>query len=1300
MEVSGGCGRTPLLHDAGMISPLTWSFVRDFHPLPLRDRRLVLRDLAVAGVDHRDDRSFFEWLAGVYRAGEAGTVDAALRRCCGKGEGRTSTQRAVAWLLAATETAKAPHADPEKARTALAVIARLRSDELAAVLDALEPNFGWVADEVGLEASDESEPSPPTAPILGTPDARHVAARLAAALDRLGGEPDFDLLLRADALADAIEEYLGGLDEGRRRGELRARVEAALAALDPDRFDGAALSAPDGAGSDMLVAILDAAEAAREAADAFAKAREAARGAFDAPRAERRAAQDRFELAEDAWEEARSDLLAQLDPDGSDGPSKAALSPDAVDPLSLHAVTDEDEQPPESPLVEAAVTVAPESVGAEPVAFEAATSPTPETRPAAEQDVTEPMEVSEPIAPEPITDVPLVVRDEQPGGLITAPAAPAAPVGEWDDWITTALASGRIGLALHLGEARDQVGGTGPGLPSPVLDGLLNGRGTRAAYDAAWHRYEALRDAMIEAARRGGEDGTARARTLVLLAGAIRPALFQSQAAVDVMEALQGELAAKLNPLVRLLADLRGSGIAGVSDIAAPAGETERRERAKAAREALEEWRRTAPARTASFQGASAIWQALVAPEGAIGRVMALAASGEPAAPEEARRLIKRLSDEPDALIDEMDEARSGRGRRNPIVGGARKQLRNFFAGAADLLDGWLRAEGGRQGGDDRHRQRRAELLRVLMDARDDAIATASGTGLGAATASVFRDVAEGLAAELQGRLDPNGAMSSDDELALLPAFPLNARRDVQMDAVDAPALAAAAAAALGGGAVPGPAAAFDRALELGGVSSAKRLLPHLPAGERAAAEARLERGTAEQRRKLADRARELRQRLDDLQIALTESDQLPESIERDMSAFESAAIDRLPLDVAERGDLADFPAAHRRLDGIEDRLEQSRAPVAARLKERVAAQEGRLGQRLKDGRALLDKGDLGTLTEYVAQVERHGSPGAAGEATTKLLRRFVAVAGMLGDKPAVDLARLGRAARGGAAEEPFGFSALPDADRARAEALLHGWLELRRAVGSATRPESAKFRDKVADVLSAIGFTGVRVEDIRREKAWVRVTVATDPLRSRERCLAPAFGSDADGRYAVAVILDGEERSALSLFDHLPDRVLLLAPAPLSPRLRRDLQRAALRRAIGGARRPDHRGRAGDGAGGGDPRLLRPGAAVRRGLALRRFRVAHLHRDVLRARPGTAPARRPAGRVPGLRRAAAGQDRAPEADRAARECRRRPGRDLPRHPPGGRKHAGDRGVGSHRGAPARAEGGAAGRRHARRPPA
>lgn len=82
-----------------MQSPLTWSFIRDLQPLPLSDRRSLLKELHVSGVDHRSDESFYGWLAERYRRREVIEVDTALRRCCAKAAQRTSMRSLANWLF-------------------------------------------------------------------------------------------------------------------------------------------------------------------------------------------------------------------------------------------------------------------------------------------------------------------------------------------------------------------------------------------------------------------------------------------------------------------------------------------------------------------------------------------------------------------------------------------------------------------------------------------------------------------------------------------------------------------------------------------------------------------------------------------------------------------------------------------------------------------------------------------------------------------------------------------------------------------------------------------------------------------------------------------------------------------------------------------------------------------------------------------------------------------------------------------------------------------------------------------------
>ncbi len=734
-----------------------------------------------------------------------------------------------------------------------------------------------------------------------------------------------------------------------------------------------------------------------------------------------------------------------------------------------------------------------------------------------------------------------------------APTAAAAAATPWDGWIGAALAADRVGLAFHLATARDLVGGGDEGLAAPLLEGVLHGRTSRSAYDGAWRRYEALREPLLAEAQAARDP----ARLLLLMAGALRPALVQSQTALDIVEALEGDVAAQLNGLKRLLLDVRGSGVTSLQDLTAPAGADLLRRRAAAARTALEEWLGAAPSRKTNYTPANWVWQSLVGGDGAIGSAVNAAIAGADGAREKVRALLDTLADRAaaEAMIYAADEARMSRGR-HPIEGGALRQMLNLCGGVADLLGDWLRDTGEIADHVDRHRQRRTALLRELRAVRGLAISAATFGPYTAVAAGLFASMVDTVTAELEGTREV-GAWSADDELALLPAFPLNARHDIIMEEDDAPILASAAARALDAGSVPSPAAAFDLALEEGNASAATRLLPYVADGDRPAAAARLAKAIEQACASTENRARVLRQRLDDLQIALTGDDPLPDAIERDMSAFEGAELDKLPLDTADRSDMADFPAANRRLDAIESRLLAARAPVAKRLEQAITDLETRLGQRLEEPRALLAEGDLGTLAESVVQIERHGLAPAQLGSSVELLRRFGAVVAELGDPPSLDLVRLQHIARDGSRLGPFDFGALTTTDRTRAEQLLASWKDLRRAAAREFKGDvSAAMRNATIGLLTALGFSGVRVEQVQRDRALLRVTVATDPLRRREDCLVPAFGSEARGRYAILVVPDGEMRSALNLFDTLPDQIIVLATGALQPRIRRDLQR------------------------------------------------------------------------------------------------------------------------------------------------
>lgn len=94
----------------------------------------------------------------------------------------------------------------------------------------------------------------------------------------------------------------------------------------------------------------------------------------------------------------------------------------------------------------------------------------------------------------------------------------------------------------------------------------------------------------------------------------------------------------------------------------------------------------------------------------------------------------------------------------------------------------------------------------------------------------------------------------------------------------------------------------------------------------------------------------------------------------------------------------------------------------------------------------------------------------------------------------------------------PLRFDRLDTNDRASAAALLDGWSALkrcrptdRRALGNATRR-----------VLSDLGFLDVSVHVEQASGEFASASMAASPLRSRNDCPVPHFGSEADGTYRL----------------------------------------------------------------------------------------------------------------------------------------------------------------------------------------
>jgi len=1186
-----------------MAFEIDWQFTREFHPLPNSDRRLLLKALGIETVPNRDDESFYNWLAEYYRAGTGQLLDEAIRKSSAKPDERSLDALLRQWLIGRSGFPRRRYGNTRaQIRT---MLAGLDPDcEAARQVDALLPNFPWLLDEragrplaspasgsTEIAADMDDRPERPEGAGLALPT--EVLDRLAAAVEALRAHPEPALVEWAGALADAIEAHLAtssrAEEDAAALAERRAAVKALLAGLDSVIAARIGSVPVDAMTIDMVdrmenaLASLDRAHAAlgraqqawRLAANAGKAERDAATAEFDGAESERDAALDRLEqalsdcvaeLGDAAVEEEFPFFAAALpgestDDDAGAGDGEAGASPQ-VDDASPGDGDERDEVAADSckgnpaddgadqwPDVEEAVVDAPadsmpcEGAAAEPVREVAA--------------LTEPL----PLAEVDFDAAPLARNEPD------APDEPQPQLPRWEEWIAAALERKRYGLAVHLADARRLSGAELPdSLPAPAIEALLTGNGVHTAFSKPWVAYQELAEALIAIAK----NSNGQPSDLLLLAGAMRPAMLQSDTAMAVIDALDGGIGAAFKPLRRVIQNVATLRLVHMADLAAAPDQEEKHRRAGDIKDRLTAWRAGAPTRKTNYQPATAVWQQLVSPAGTIGCAFQLALAGRGDAFSAVRSQLALLENE-DAIIDGAQSLLAKGIRRDAIEGVARKQIRGLIGSATELLREWIAVNEEIGRNDDPHHSHRTALVGAIAQSREILAGLDRSTPLLDAAIATFDAVLTDLDAQLRGTayapLYPDVAL--DSEIALLAHFPLNARRPFRVLGNDVEDLARAAEIAFSP-ALPTIASAFDEALRLGAASSAKRLLPGLDPRNDEADVARVAASVVRSREELAERKRRLRQRLDDLQIATTSSSSALDELEGAMTSFEQLAIGELPLDIGEPGAIADFPAAHAELDRIARSLEYIRAPQRASLEAQILALETLYGP-LEDCRAQLERGDLGTLAEEVDQIEKHGIAHAAEGAPLSMLRRFAGLLKAAGDKPSVPIGNLPKAAREGDTLELFDFTALKPLDRERSTRLLEAWNMLRRTTSPGLRRDKrgdplVKVGSAAAEVLAALGFNGVRAKDPKRDKSWFQFSMATLPLRDREICPVATFGSERvngnerDANYPLIVVSPGEIDACIASFDQLPELAIILFTDPLDARQRRDLQRKARR--------------------------------------------------------------------------------------------------------------------------------------------
>ena len=203
-----------------MTTALDWEFIREFHPLPPSDRRVLLKSLGVTGVSIIDDAQFYDWLAGFYRDGRAPEIDVVISRKLSKAEERSLLPVLYTWLISCTGTQRRRAHNKVSMIKSMATTVMAMGGADAVRLRALAPNYSWLelppGDELEtpVETGNDGAAPAAAAQLAGStqgqepgtgPDAEATLARLLDAAAKLREHPDAALLGLASAFADAVD---------------------------------------------------------------------------------------------------------------------------------------------------------------------------------------------------------------------------------------------------------------------------------------------------------------------------------------------------------------------------------------------------------------------------------------------------------------------------------------------------------------------------------------------------------------------------------------------------------------------------------------------------------------------------------------------------------------------------------------------------------------------------------------------------------------------------------------------------------------------------------------------------------------------------------------------------------------------------------------------------------------------------------------------------------------------------------------------------------------------------------------
>ncbi|MER9183564.1 ATP-binding protein [Mesorhizobium sp. M0019] len=699
-----------------------------------------------------------------------------------------------------------------------------------------------------------------------------------------------------------------------------------------------------------------------------------------------------------------------------------------------------------------------------------------------------------------------------------------APGGEWGAEqkaelaagalraVATSLSTKRFGLALHSAKVAQAGGIAFPfGFSASLLDALVCGLaiGTPRS-ERAIESFGRQRDTVVRELTEGAD----RHVQLIAFAAALRPALFAIEAGAEAVLKQTPSLPTLgegLFELVRFANETVRTGEIVPSELSELRDRLATKRELESLRQELDRFFDDARRKTIKFHRATVIWTSLLR-VGTVHDALSAVIKGSPnAAGRVAAALGEELSDIDKLIADSDREAMKGR-KAQPLTAGPRATLRDWIEDIADRLRAWQRLnemlsrpEPNRFG-----LQNREELRTALQKAQKDLDGITSGELTRAANGNgVALQLAAGAALEavmsvlqlFEGEEPPRLSleMRYNDELLLLSHawHPNDADRWT-----DAERAAFFSEVEISAGAPSNFMEAFERALAGGHFPQAIRARDHLlldrPA-DRDALDAQLngERDRKEEaaRRDLA----KVRKRLNDL-LGADDRQILSRDLEPDLDKL--AAVLR-STDVPT--DLADWNAELRVIDAKLDAAFKSLlGPLHERLNQLVAN-----GREVGDLRKMEELKDLTTLAEHIDAYEKGANPP---DPPANLLEAFSRQFLNRQDRRVADLSALQRAVDQRQAIESVDFSTFDEGQLNSASGLLKAWRELRGNDGKESGPQLER-------LFSVLLTSNVSVSQVKPSTFPGHYTLKTPTFADREECVAPAFGSAAQGRYDIVLV-------------------------------------------------------------------------------------------------------------------------------------------------------------------------------------